>query len=176
MNLKTRFLIISTWIIQFTFSNIAIASSNNNFFISPGIRIGLNFNGGLTFGCQFSFGRYFESESENGIHSYFITVGAKSFISKRERSSLPPYFFLKFEATCQPFLPSNAILLLGGAGVALHRKGDMSLSPLMTLSTGFLILPSFDIMLKKKKINIDLGLLCLFPISFDDNLFVVKMQ
>ncbi|MFO7890124.1 MAG: hypothetical protein R6V04_07270 [bacterium] len=167
------------FIIILVISNNCTAS-DNTFYISPGLRIGWEFGGGLTICPQLALGISIDLDDDKNHNLKYlnITLGIKNFIIRTKDATYDSYCSLQLKAGYQPFLPSSAIGIGGGIGVAFFREEKLIyLRPIATVEGTilFVAFPTIDIfLLKQNKVHADFGILGLFPIPLEKNGFGIE--
>ncbi len=134
-------------------------------YISPGVRIGYDFNGHVSFGLKISVGVYDKDSFIN------LTWGKKFLIG--EKKTIPysnySYFDLQMGQFSGPMGKRKIQLFFGGGiGLIFYRGADKNhWAPRITTFAGNLVFTALDVnFIKEKKFHPDLGIQLVLPLPF----------
>jgi len=142
---------------------ICLIAVENNYaqYISPGIRLGYDFNSHTTFEVKVSVGLAV------GGSIYNITVGKKYSINNKETYLSHNYIDLQAGDFSKPSSESKTQLFYGaGIGMVFYdTNGTRKYRPRITVFAGYLLFTTFDFYLNEQNnVESDLGLQLVLPI------------
>lgn len=138
------------------FKNTLIAQ-----YISPGIRIGYDFDSHITMGLKISLGINYNETITN------VTFGKKFALNNTDDFMAHYYFDMQYGKFSETFSERKIKILYGGGiGLIFYTKnGRQHFHPRITSFVGYLLFTTFDInIIKWKSVKPDLGLQLVLPI------------
>jgi len=146
---------------------LCFAGKNGLFYLTPGIRIGWDFEKKLTIGTKISVGYIFEGGFVN------ITYGCKYPFLQDARSWEPnfeKYNYLDIQAAGAIKFDKKSVPLYtgGGAGLIFYKENEVNkTAPRLTIFSGFIAFTTFDIIFLLDHVRYDTGFQLVFPIPLE---------
>lgn len=145
------------------FPSCLLAAEEYGSYFSPGLRIGWDFSGGLTFGGKISVGVLRDADLNNSMF-FNVTVGFKAPISGKQKLWYREYNFVQAQFGLLA-KRDTGFFIGGGLGMASLKHNPAKRKPMLTLFAGSLIFAETDFIFDRDRlVSTDFGLLAILPI------------